>query len=45
MDIAKILEKAPKGIKLYSPIFGDVIFEEIRQDYIRVSTNNLKREL
>lgn len=44
MDIAKILEKAPKGIKLYSPIFGDVIFEEIRQDYIRVRTNNIKRE-
>ena len=44
MDIAKILEKAPKGIKLYSPIFGDVIFEEIRHGYIRVSTNCIIRE-
>lgn len=44
MNIAEILEKAPKGIKLYSPIFGDVIFEEIRHDYIRVSTNRIMRE-
>ena len=44
MNIAEILEKAPKGIKLYSPIFGDVIFEEIRHDYIRVSTNHIIRE-
>ena len=44
MDIAKILKGAPKGTKLYSPIFGDVIFGEMRQDYIRVRTNNIIRE-
>lgn len=44
MDIAEILENVPKGTKLYSPAFGDVILEEIRQDYIRVRTNNIKRE-
>lgn len=44
MDIAKILKDVPKGTKLYSPAFGDVILEEIRQDYIRVRTNNIKRE-
>ena len=44
MNIAEILENVPKGTKLYSPIFGDVILEEIRQDYIRVRTNNIKRE-
>lgn len=44
MNIAEILENVPKGTKLYSPAFGDVIFEEIRQDYIRVRTNNIKRE-
>ena len=44
MNIAEILKNVPKGTKLYSPAFGDVIFEEIRQDYIRVRTNNIKRE-
>lgn len=44
MNIAEILKGAPKGTKLYSPIFGDVIFEEIRHDYIRVSTNCIMRE-
>ena len=34
----------PKGTRLYSPAFGDVIFEEIRQDYIRVRTNSIIRE-
>lgn len=32
MNIAKILEKHPKGLKLYSPIFGEVIFEGINPD-------------
>jgi hypothetical protein len=44
MNIAEILKNVPKGTKLYSPVFGDVIFEEVRQDYIRVRTNNIKRE-
>lgn len=44
MNIAEILKNVPKGTKLYSPAFGDVILEEIRQDYIRVRTNNIIRE-
>lgn len=32
MNIAKILEKHSKGLKLYSPIFGEVIFEGINPD-------------
>lgn len=44
MNIAEILKNVPKGTKLYSPAFGDVILEEIRQDYIRVRTNNIMRE-
>lgn len=44
MNIAEILKNVPKGTKLYSPAFGDVILEEIRQDYIRVRNNNIKRE-
>ena len=44
MNIAEILKNLPKGAKLYSPAFGDVIFEEIRQDYIKVKINNIIRE-
>lgn len=44
MDIAEILETVLKGTKLYSPIFGDVTFEDIRHGYIRVSTNHIIRE-
>ena len=29
IDLTKILKDCPKGTKLYSPIFGDVIFERI----------------
>lgn len=31
MNIAKILKNCPKGIRLYSPIVGDVFFEEITE--------------
>ena len=44
MNIAEILENVPKGTKLYSPIFGDVIFEDIRHGYIMVSTYRIMRE-
>lgn len=44
MNIAEILKNVSKGTKLYSPAFGDVILEDIRQDYIRVRTNNIIRE-
>lgn len=29
INIAKILEKAPKGTKLYSPIFGECVFKYV----------------
>lgn len=29
INIAEILKNCPKGIKLYSPLFGDVTFEEV----------------
>lgn len=32
IDLAKILKDCPKGTKLYSPIFGELDFEEIRSD-------------
>ena len=44
MNIAEILKNVPKGTKLYSPIFGDVIFEDIRHDFIRVRNNLIIRD-
>lgn len=44
MNLIERLKDVPKGTKLYSPIFGDVIFEGIRQDYIVVKTINIIRE-
>ena len=38
MNILEILKGVPKGTKLYSPIFGNVEFEEISGGYIRVRT-------
>ena len=32
IDLTKILKDCPKGTKLYSPIFGEVDFKEIRSD-------------
>ena len=32
IDLTKILKDCPKGTKLYSPIFGELDFEEIRSD-------------
>ena len=32
IDLTKILKNCPKGTKLYSPIFGELDFEEIRSD-------------
>ena len=32
IDLTKILKDCPKGTTLYSPIFGDVIFERIDDD-------------
>ncbi len=32
MNIAEILKKCPKGMKLYSPIFGELNFEFVSED-------------
>lgn len=32
IDLTKILKDCPKGTKLYSPVFGEVYFKEIRSD-------------
>ena len=29
IDLTKILKNCPKGFKLYSPLFGEVVFEGI----------------
>ncbi len=34
INIAEILKDCPKGTKLYSPLFGDVTFEEVDSSYI-----------
>lgn len=41
-NIAKILENAPLGIKLYSPICGECKLEEVMHDFISVSDVNHK---
>lgn len=44
-NIAKALKYAPKGLKLYSPIFGEVKFEKIDEDnciVVRDKHNNLR---
>ena len=44
-NIAEILNYAPKGLKLYSPIFGEVKFEKIDEDIciqVRDKYNNLR---
>lgn len=32
IDLTKILKNCPKGTKLYSPIWGEIYFEEIRSN-------------
>lgn len=45
MNIAEILKNVPKGIKLYSPILGDVTFKDINSLYIEVlDSSNIVRE-
>lgn len=43
IDLTKILKGCPKGAKLYSPIFGEVYFKEIRSDdeYSIITTNGV----
>lgn len=40
MNIAEILKDAPKGTKLYSPIFGEVILNYVNEELIKVLTKN-----
>ena len=40
-NIAEILKNAPEGIKLYSPVFGDVTFKRIEEDMIVVCSNDM----
>lgn len=45
MNIAEKLKNIPEGTKLYSPIFGDVTFEDIDSLYIKVlDSSNTVRE-
>ena len=32
IDLTKILKNCPKGWKFYSPLFGEVDFQKIRND-------------
>ena len=43
IDLTKILKDCPKGTKLYSPIFGEVNFQEIcsGDKYAIITTNNI----
>ena len=43
IDLTMILKDCPKGKKLYSPIFGEVDFQEIRSgdEYAIITTNNV----
>ena len=36
MNIAEILKNAPKGTKLFSPLFGEVKLESVSDDIIEV---------
>lgn len=40
LDLTEILKDCPKGIKLYSPIFGDVYLDKIRPYLAVVATTN-----
>jgi hypothetical protein len=40
LNIAELLKDCPKGIKLYSPIFGDVYLEKIRPHLVIVVTTD-----
>lgn len=40
IDLTKILKDCPKGTKLYSPIFGEVDFKEIRDDKYPIITKS-----
>lgn len=39
MNLAEILKDCPKGTRLYSPAFGDVYFQRVRNDLIEVTSD------
>lgn len=39
MNVAEILKDCPKGTRLYSPVFGDVYFQRVRNDLIEVTSD------
>lgn len=41
IDLTKILKDCPKGTKLYSPMFGVVVFKEIRDGKYPIITHSL----
>ena len=47
INIAEILKEKSKGIRLYSPIFGECAFSFVREetDYICVKKHNGEKEL
>ena len=44
IDLTKILKDCPKGLKLYSPLFGEVIFEGISGDVYPITLSCTGRE-
>lgn len=44
VDLTKILKDCPKGFKLYSPLFGEVVFEGISDDVYPIALSYTGRE-
>lgn len=44
VDLTKILKDCPKGFKLYSPLFGEVVFEGISGDVYPIALSYTGRE-
>ena len=44
VDLTKILKDCPKGFKLYSPLFGEVVFEGISGDVYPITLSHTGRE-
>lgn len=45
VDLTKILKDCPKGFKLYSPLFGEVVFEGISDDVYPIALSYTGREV
>ena len=44
IDLTKILKDCPKGFKLYSPLFGEVVFKDISGDAYPIDLSCTGRE-